>query len=46
MYINVTTSNDMDFDDIYQNSWSGVDEVGFTDEEVETIKKQYYKDMR
>lgn len=22
MYINVTTSNDMDFDDIYQNSWS------------------------
>lgn len=23
MYINVTTSNDMDFDDIYQNSWSG-----------------------
>lgn len=23
MYINVTTSNDMDFDDIYQNSWGG-----------------------
>lgn len=23
MYINVTTSNDMDFDEIYQNSWSG-----------------------
>lgn len=23
MYINVTTSNYMDFDDIYQNSWSG-----------------------
>jgi hypothetical protein len=23
MYITVTTSNDMDFDDIYQNSWSG-----------------------
>lgn len=23
MYINVTTSNDMNFDDIYQNSWSG-----------------------
>lgn len=23
MYINVTTPNDMDFDDIYQNSWSG-----------------------
>lgn len=22
MYINVTTSNNMDFDDIYQNSWS------------------------
>lgn len=22
MYINVTVSNDMDFDDIYQNSWS------------------------
>lgn len=43
MYINVTTSNDMDFDDIYQNSWSGVDEVGFTDEEVETIKKQLRK---
>lgn len=23
MYINVTTSHDMDFDDIYQNAWSG-----------------------
>ena len=23
MYINVITSHDMDFDDIYQNSWSG-----------------------
>ena len=23
MHINVTTSNYMDFDDIYQNSWSG-----------------------
>lgn len=23
MYITVTTSYDMDFDDIYQNSWSG-----------------------
>lgn len=23
MYINVTTSNDMDFDDIYRNAWGG-----------------------
>ena len=23
MYINVTTSNDMDFDDIYRNAWNG-----------------------
>lgn len=23
MYINVTTSNDMNFDDIYRNSWNG-----------------------
>ena len=23
MYITVTTSNDMDFDDIYRNAWNG-----------------------
>lgn len=23
MYINVTTSNDWDFDDIYRNTWNG-----------------------
>lgn len=23
MYINVTTSNNMDFDDIYRNAWNG-----------------------
>lgn len=23
MYINVTTSNSMDFDDIYRNAWGG-----------------------
>ena len=23
MYINVTTSKDMDFDDIYRNAWNG-----------------------
>ncbi len=35
--ITVTTSNDMDFDDIYQNSWAG---ATTTLDEVENHEKQ------
>lgn len=27
MYITVMTSNDMDFDDIYQNAWDGANDT-------------------
>lgn len=48
MYINVTTSNDMDFDDIYQNSWSGavdtlntISNEGKEDELMELLDELY-----
>ena len=48
MYINVTTSNDMDFDDIYQNSWRGavdtlntISNEGKEDELMELLDELY-----